>query len=385
MTDVRPFKIAVDDAKLQAIRDRVAWFPWFAAPADEAEAWLRGVNTAWLKDVCAYWLDHYDWRAAEAALNQHPQVMVTVDGLDIHCLHIVGEAGGKRPLLITHGWPGSVVEFMDVIGPLAFPSAHGGNAGDAFDLVIPSLPGYGFSGKPAKPIGQRTTAALWDKLMQRLGYPQYLAQGGDWGAVVTSWLAFEQPGCVGAHLNMIGLRPTPATPQTDDEKSWLLRTQMMMQAEGAYLMQQATKPQTLAMALMDSPVGAAAWILEKFHGWSDLGAHGDVWRVYTRDQLLTNVMIYLLNDAIATSVWYYRAMIEEGGIGLPEGRRVEKPVGFANFPGEKIYTAPPRSWADRAYNIVHWTEMASGGHFAAMERPAAFADDVRQFARTIAY
>jgi microsomal epoxide hydrolase len=385
MSPPRPFTIAVPQAQLDALYARIAAYPWRAAPDDEGDTWLRGINTAWLRDFCAYWLHTYDWRAQEAALNAHPQFIATIDGQDIHFLHIVGEAGGKRPLLITHGWPGSVVEFEQVIGPLAYPSVYGGNVPDAFDLVIPSLPGYGFSGKPQRPIGQRATAALWQKLMVQLGYDAYLAQGGDWGGLVSSWLAFEQPGCVGAHLNMIGFRPTPATPHTDDEKSWLVRTQMMMQAEGAYFMQQATKPQTLAMALRDSPVGAAAWILEKFHGWSDLGAHGDLYCVYTRERLITNVMLYLLNDAMGTSVWYYRALFEEGGMALPDGQRVEKPVGFANVPGEKIYTPPPRSWADRAYNIVHWSEMQAGGHFAAMEQPIAFVDDVRAFARTIAY
>jgi pimeloyl-ACP methyl ester carboxylesterase len=382
---MRPFTIAVPQAKLDAIRARIAAFPWFPAPTDEGDSWGRGVNTAWLKALCGYWLNTYDWRAEEAKLNARPQFITTVDGLDVHFLHVVGEAQGRRPLLITHGWPGGVLEFYDSIGPLAFPSAHGGKPEDAFDLVIPALPGYGFSGKPEKPLGQRATASVWQALMARLGYDRYLAQGGDWGGMVTSWLALEQPGCIGAHLNMIGFRPTPATPQTDAEAAWLTRTQMMMQAEGAYFMQQATKPQTLAMALMDSPVGAAAWILEKFHGWSDLGTHGDLLKVYSREALLTNVMVYLVNDAMATGVWYYRALLEEGGVNLPAGARVEKPVGFANFPGEKLYTPPPRSWAQRAYNIVHWSEMDGGGHFAAMERPAAFVADVRAFARAIGY
>jgi microsomal epoxide hydrolase len=380
-----PFVIDPPQAKIDAIMARVANYPWFAAPSDEGASWLRGINTAFLKELCGYWVETYDWRAEQAKLNAHPHFVATVEGLDIHFVHVVGEAGGRRPLLITHGWPGSIYEFYEAIGPLAYPSVYGGKSEDAFDLIIPSLPGYGFSGKPDKPLGQRATAALWQGLMGQLGYARYLAQGGDWGGLVSSWLALEQPGCVGAHLNMIGFRPTPATPQNDEEAAWLTRTQMMMQAEGAYFMEQATKPQTLAMALMDSPVGTAAWILEKFHGWSDLSPHGDLWQAYSRDQLLTNVMIYLVNDAIATSVWYYRALIEEGGINLPAGARVEKPVGFANFPGEKIYTPPPKSWANRAYNIVHWSEMDSGGHFAAMERPAAFVEDVRLFARTIGY
>jgi microsomal epoxide hydrolase len=221
-------------------------------------------------------------------------------------------------------------------------------------------------------------------MTRTLGYGQYLAQGGDWGGLVTSWIGLDHPvHCRSIHLNMIGFRPTPASPRTDAEKAWLERTQLAMQLEGAYLMEQATKPQTLAMALMDSPVGTAAWILEKFHGWSDL-PDGELERVYTKDQLITNVMIYLVTDSIATSVWYYRALLEEnGGVQLPEGRRCETPTAFANFPGEKIYSAPPRSWAERAYNIVRWTEMSGGGHFAAMERPDDLLADLRAWARAV--
>ena len=310
-----------------------------------------------------------------------------MDGLDIHFVHVVGEANGNRPLILTHGWPGSFNEFWDAIGPLAFPSQHGGKAEDAFDLVIPSLPGYGFSGKPASPLGQRATAALWDKLMRDvLGYDTYLAQGGDWGGMVTSWLGLKhgahdgKGGVKAIHLNMIGFRPSPPTPETPEETKWVTSTQAAMQAEGAYFMEQSTKPQTLAMALMDSPLGTAAWIIEKFHGWSDL-SKGGLLDVYSKDQLLTNVMIYLVNDAIATSVWYYNAFWQEGGPGLPEGVRCETPTGFASFPGEKIFSPPPKSWCDRAYNITHWSEMPRGGHFAAMEEPTLFVEDVRKWAR----
>jgi microsomal epoxide hydrolase len=273
------------------------------------------------------------------------------------------------------------------MGPLAYPSKHGGKAEDAFDLIIPSLPGYGFSGKPKSPIGQRATAKLWNTLIQDvLGYETYLAQGGDWGGMVTSWLGFDhgahdgKGGCEAIHLNMIGLRPNPATPQNDDELKWLQQAQAGMQMEGSYFMQQATKPQTLAMSLMDSPMGTAAWILEKFHGWSDLDGD-DLYSVYTRDQLITNIMIYLINNAIATSVWYYAAFMGEGGASLPEGERCETPTGFANFPGEKLYAPPPRSWCNRAYNINHWSDMEKGGHFAAMEVPDLFVSDVRKWAR----
>lgn len=388
MSDVTPFEIQIAQSKLDDIRARVAAYKWFDPPAGLPD-WQLGMSTPALKDLQTYWLNEYDWRAEERKLNKHPHYLADIDGQKIHFLHIVGEADGKRPLLLTHGWPGSFFEFYESIGPLAYPSQHGGTPDQAFDLIIPSLPGYGFSGKPAAPIGQRTTAKLWNRLMQDvLGYETYLAQGGDWGGLVTSWLGFDhgttndQGGCAAIHLNMIGLRPTPATPQNDDEIEWIQASQAAMQAEGSYFVQQATKPQTLAMSLMDSPMGTAAWIFEKFHGWSDLKG-GDLFDVYTRDQLLTNLMIYLVNDAIATSIWYYAGLFGEGGNALPDGQRCETPTGFAKFPGEPLYFPPPRSWCDRVYNIVHWSEQPHGGHFAAMEAPDLFVADLRAWATAL--
>ena len=385
---VNPFEINVPPEKISEIMARVENYRWFPAPANE-QGFAYGMSTPVMQDIQNYWLNTFDWRQAEARLNAYPQFITSIEGLDIHFVHVVGEAEGKRPLLISHGWPGSIFEFWETMSPLAYPSRHGGRVEDAFDLIIPSLPGYGFSSKPPSPLGQRATAALWDTLMrERLGYDTYLAQGGDWGSVVTSWLGYEHApldrkgGCKGIHLNMIGLRPTPATPQTPEEIKWLSQTQAGMQAEGAYFMEQATKPQTLAMALMDSPMGTAAWILEKFHGWSDL-SDKDLFEVYSKDQLLTNVMIYLVNDAIATSVWYYNALFQEGGVNLPEGQRCETPTGIANFPGETIFPTPPRSWCERAYNVVHWGDMPRGGHFAAMEEPDLFVSDVRAWARVL--
>lgn len=390
MSKTQPFHIEIEQGILDRIAARVADYRWFDPPEGGTDdAWVHGMSTSVLKSVVTHWQSDFDWRAAEAELNRHPHFKTALDGLDIHFLHIVGEAGGKRPLLITHGWPGSFYEFWQVIEPLAFPSRYGGEARDAFDLVIPSLPGYGFSGKPKTLFGQRATAALWDKLMRDvLGYDTYLAQGGDWGAMVTSWLGMnhgahdKQGGCRAIHLNMIGFRPTPATPQTREEEKWLAQMSANMQAEGSYFLQQATKPQTLSFGLMDSPVGQAAWILEKFHGWSHLTGN-DLFSVYTKDQLLTNVMIYLVNDAFATSVRYYQSFLFEGGPNLPEGARCETPTGFAAFPGETFLSAPPRSWCERTYNITRWEKMARGGHFAAMEVPEIFVDEVRAWAREV--
>lgn len=386
---MKPFSVAVPQSKLDAIAARVRAYPWFPAPDDEGASWSRGVNTAWLRDLCAYWTDHYEWRAHERNLNRFPQFIASIEGLDIHFVHVVGEANGARPLLLSHGWPGSLYEFWGVVEKLAFPSRFGGKPEDAFDLVIPSLPGYGFSGKPARPLGQRATARLFNTLMTDvLGYKSYLAQGGDWGSLVTSALGIDHGvatggACRAIHFNMMPLRPSPPIPQTDEEKTWLAHMGAALQAEGAYFQEQSTKPQTLAHALMDSPVGTAAWILEKFHGWSDLGDHGDIGRVYSKDQLLTNVMIYLVTDSIATSVWYYRARVEEGGVELQQGQRCETPTAFANFPGERVFSAPPKSWVERACNLVRWTDMPDGGHFAAMEKPDAFVAEIRDWARQI--
>ncbi|RIJ24199.1 epoxide hydrolase [Henriciella barbarensis] len=387
MSKVTPFTVDVSDDVLSRIRSRVEAFRWFPAPSIGDE-WAFGMSTAFLTDIQAYWLERYDWRAAEKTLNAWPQFKTEIDGLDIHFLHVVGEAGGKRPLLLTHGWPGSVYEFYEAIGPLAYPSKHGGKAEDAFDLVIPSLPGYGFSGKPAAPTGQQATARMWDTLMrERLGYDTYLAQGGDWGGLVTSLLGLNHGvdsggGCKAIHLNMIGHQPADRTPRTDEEAKWAAASQAAMQAEGAYLMEQATKPQTLAMALMDSPMGTAAWILEKFHGWSDR-SRGKLTDIYSRDQLLTNVMIYLVNDAIATSVWYYAALFLEGGAQLKPDQKVNIPTGIADYPGEAIYRTPPRSWCERIYNVDYWSDMKEGGHFAAMEVPDLYVEDVRAWARAV--
>ncbi len=381
-----PFQVSAPDHVLARLRRRIEEYPWRPGAVGE-EDWRYGVPADWLKAMCAHWLGSYDWSLWQDRLNAFPQYRADVDGFGLHFVHVVGEAGGERPLLLAHGWPGSHFEFWGVIEKLAFPSRFGGSSADAFDLVIPSLPGFGFSDKPERPRGQRWTAALFNRLMtDQLGYPRYLAQGGDWGGLISSWLALDHSACVGAHLNMIGFRPTPAHPANDAEAAWLARTQAAMQAEGGYFVQQATKPQTLAHALMDSPVGVAGWIFEKFHGWSDLTkGGGDVLKVYDPDHLWTNVMIYLITDSFSTSVWYYRGLFEEGGIQLPPGVRCEKPTGFANFPGERLYQAPPRSWAERAYNIATWTDMPRGGHFAAMEEPDLLTSDIRAFARTIGY
>lgn len=383
MTDApTPFEVDWPKAEVDRVLDLVRAYPWPPAPAVE-DGWGYGCDGGFLRSLCARWTDGYNWRAAQADLNRHPQHRARIEDFDIHFLHVVGEAQGRRPLLLSHGWPGSHYEFWGVIERLAFPSRFGGRAEDAFDLVIPSLPGFGFSSKPARPVGQRLTARLFGKLMtETLGYDRYLAQGGDWGALVTSWLGIDHADHVRAiHLNMIGLRPA-GPPRTEAEIAWITRFGAMMEQLGAYFRLQASKPQSLAWLGAGNPVGQAAWIVERFHDWSDLRERPLI-GVYEMDQLITSVMIYVMSGSFATGAWYYRGLIEEGGATLAEGQRCETPTAFANFPGEPLYQPPPRSWADRAYNIVRWTDIPRGGHFAAMEAPDLFAEEILAWGREV--
>lgn len=377
---IKPFEVRWDEAQVQAVLDRVRDYPWPPAP-QVPDGWAYGCDHAYLKDLCEHWTQRYDWRAAVDDLNRFPQFTARIEDLDIHFLHVVGEAGGKRPLIITHGWPGSHYEFWQAIEKLAYPSRFGGDPADAFDLVVPSLPGFGFSSKPSRPIGQRTTARVFNTLLTEvLGYSSYLAQGGDWGAMVTSWLARDHGASARAiHLNMLGFRPHGGV-QTDEERAWSVRQEAAAGMMGAYLRLQMSKPQSVAWLGAGNPVGQAAWIAERFHDWSDLREKPmDV--VHPKDRLLTNIMIYVMTDSFATGAWYYRGLIEEGGLAFQPGERCETPTAFANFPGEPLYQAPPRSFAERAYNVVRWTDMPRGGHFAAMEEPDLFVDEVKAWAK----
>ena len=380
MSKPTPFQVSWDAAEVEAVMDRIRAYPWPPQPA-VPDGWAYGCDGAWLRELCAHWTSRYDWRAAMADLNRFDQFTARVEEYDLHFLHVVGEADGKRPLILTHGWPGSHYEFWQVIEKLAYPSRFGGDAADAFDLVIPSLPGFGFSSKPTRPIGQRTTARLFNTLMtQVLGYQTYLAQGGDWGAMVTSWLGRDHGKHARAiHLNMLGFRP-PGGPQGEAEVAWATKQAGAMEMMGAYFRLQASRPQSIAWMGAGNPVGQAAWIAERFHDWSDLSAK-TIDEAYPKDRLLTNIMLYVMTDSFATGAWYYRGLVEEGGLAFAPGERLEVPTAFANFPGEPLYSAPPRSFAERAYNIVRWTDMPSGGHFAAMEEPDLFVDEVRAWAK----
>ncbi|HEX4183423.1 MAG TPA: epoxide hydrolase [Caulobacteraceae bacterium] len=380
MANVKPFKVDWSGEVVGRVLDQVRGYTFPPAPA-APDGWNYGCDAEFLKGLTAYWTGGYDWRAAADDLNRFPQFTVRVEDSNLHFVHVVGEAGGKRPLLLSHGWPGSHYEFWASIEKLAFPSRFGGDPADAFDVVVPSLPGFGFSSKPQRPFGQRGTARLFNALMTEvLGYDRYLAQGGDWGALITSWLGFDHGAHARAiHLNMIGFRPSGG-PQNEAEVAWIARTQAATQMLGAYLQLQVSKPQSIAWMGADNPVGQAAWIIERFHDWSDLRTRSFD-QVYSKDQLLTNVMIYVMTGSFTTGAWYYRGLIEEGGVGQLEGQRCEAPTAFANFPGEALYQAPPRSWAERAYNITRWSDQPRGGHFAAMEEPDLFVADVRAWGR----
>lgn len=384
MAEPTPFKIDVPDAMLNAIRAKVRAYEWHEAPRGEGleDSWAYGANLKFMKALCRYWAEEYDWRKWEKALNGFPQFTARVEGQDLHFYKEVGSGSRPKPLILSHGWPGSVFEFLHIIEPLAHPERFGGNAGDAFTVIVPSLPGYGWSGKPERPIGPRTVARYFDKLMTEvLDLPDYIAQGGDWGSAISAWMGYDAKACRAVHLNMLGWRAPGVLPETDEEKAHAARAGQLFEAEGAYFREHTTKSQTLSYGMMDSPVGTCAWIVEKFHGWSDIRKGFE--RVYTMDQLLTNVMIYLATRSFNTATWMYRGLADDhSGTPVPKGARIEKPVGIAAFPVDLI-PFPPRSQVERALNVAHWTDFKEGGHFAALERPDDLVGDIRAFARKL--
>ena len=378
---IHPFRIDVPDKTLEQIRTQVANYPWHEMPDDGG--WAYGTHLGYMKELCAYWLNEFDWRKQEAAINRFSHFIAPVQGIDLHFIQEKGDGPSPLPLIISHGWPGSIVEFLDIIQPLAPPQRFGGSADDAFDVIVPSLPGFGFSGRPARPIGPRKIANLFNSLMTDvLGYRNYLAQGGDWGGAISSWLGFEHaPTCQAIHINILTMRH-PDGPHGPEEEAWAVKFEHDQLLENGYRTQQATKPQTLSYAMMDSPVGVAAWIIEKFNSWSD--TEGDnIESAHTKDSLLTNIMVYLVTKTFNTASWIYYGRREEGGRLLStDNRRVEVPTAAALFPAE-LLAWPPRSYVERLYNISHWSEMPRGGHFAALEEPELLIDDIRAFARTL--
>jgi pimeloyl-ACP methyl ester carboxylesterase len=388
MPETRPFRIAVPEEQLAAIRRRVGEFAWDDMPLliEDGDAWSAGASLAFMRELCDYWVGDFDWRAQEAAINRFPQVMARIGEQEIHVLHEPGSGSHDMALVLTHGWPGSILEFLDVIERLAHPERFGGNAADGIDVVVPALPGFGFSGRPAMPIGPRKIACLWDHLLCKiLGYRRYIAQGGDWGSMVSAMAGLDHSpaqdgGCAAIHLNLF-VSSVPYEPATDEERAFIARSEPFIRDGRAYAETHRTRPQTLAFAMAGNPVGAAAWIIDKFHAWSDLRER-NLRELFGMDRLLGNVMFYVTTGSFATASWIYRAAQYEVMRVLPAGTRIDVPTGFASFPCE-LRPRPPRSLIERTYRLEHFSEFARGGHFAAMEVPDLFVADVAAFVRQV--
>ena len=381
MSILKTFKIDVCQKDLNFIYKKVSEYPWHEMPSDGG--WQFGANIDFMKDLCKYWVEQFDWKRQEDKINKFDNFTAKVDGIEVHFIYERGSGSKPKPLIISHGWPGSIIEFIEIIDPLAHPERYGGNAEDAFDVIVPSLVGFGFSGKPPRPYGPRRMALIFNKLMTEvLGYKSYIAQGGDWGGTISTWLGYDYPKfCEGIHINIMTVRHYEG-PKGVEEELWASTFEEDQIPENGYRILQATKPQTLSYGMMDSPVGIAAWIIEKFYSWSD-NKRGDIETVFSKDVLLTNIMIYIITKTFNTASWIYYGREEEGGRVLSKkGKRVEVPTACALFPAE-MSSWPPRSYVDRVYNVRQWTEMPSGGHFAAMEQPKFLIEDLRNFVRSL--
>jgi pimeloyl-ACP methyl ester carboxylesterase len=383
---VDPFSIAVPDIALSDLKQRLVQTRW----PDQIDGigWDQGTEGVFLKDLVDYWRDRFDWRLEETKLNSLPQFQADIGDQRIHFVHVRAKSESGIPIVITHGWPGAFAEMIKIIPMLADPERYGGRPEDAFDVIVPSLPGYGFSSIPSRTgMDAFAIAGLWAELMSGLGYHRFAAQGGDWGAYVTTCLGFLFPErVIGLHLNRVpgGLQP-PRDPSgndlTEEEKSFLAAySDRWMDGEGAYSRIQATKPQSLAYALNDSPAGLAAWMVEKFRAWSD--CDGEVERIFTRGELLTFISIYWFTQTIGSSMRLYWET-RRHQLRFAPGERVRVPCAFAVFPKEIVM--PPRSWAERVYDVRRWSEMDKGGHFAAFEQPALLAQDITLFFKSLAH
>ncbi|MGO9361254.1 MAG: epoxide hydrolase family protein [Xanthobacteraceae bacterium] len=375
---IKPFRIAIGDDVLADLRSRLRNTRW--PEAELVDDWSQGAPLTWIKEVCHYWAEGYDWRRGEALLNRFAQFTTEIDGLDIHFLHVRSPHPEAMPLIITHGWPGSVVEFQKVIEPLTNPTAHGGDRADAFHVVCPSLPGFGFSAKPTTTgWGVDRIASAWATLMDRLGYARYGAQGGDWGSAVTTSLGAQDAAhCAGIHITLaMATRPQVDGEPTREEARALNGIKYYGDWDSGYSKQQSTRPQTLGYGLTDSPSGQAAWILEKFWAWTDCDGHPE--NILGRDELLDNVMLYWVTASAASSARLYW---ESFGPKRRIAHTVAIPTGVAVFPKEIV--PPVRKWMESSFtDIRRWSEMPKGGHFAAFEQPDLFVGDVRAYFRML--
>ena len=376
MNEIRPYTINVADEEIEKLKSKleISRFPEKETTGD----WSQGVPLAYMKNMTDYWLKKYDFKRLETRLNRYENLITEIDGVDIHFMHIKSSNANAKPLLLTHGWPGSVVEFLKVIEGLTEPQSVGGSADDAFHLVIPSLPGFGFSGKPASTgWGVDKIATAWVTLMGRLGYDSYFAQGGDWGALVTSWVARHDKNCKGIHLNMVVVPPdSNATDLTDIEKKALEGWQYYQDWDSGYSKQQSTRPQSIGYGLVDSPVGLAAWIIEKYWAWTD--SNGDPENVLTKDEMLDNIMVYWVNAAGASSARIYWESFG-GGLGTEP---IATPMGGTDFPREIFRTS--ERFAKKFYTgLFYWSVRQSGGHFAAFEQPSVYVEEIQSCFRQI--
>lgn len=381
---LRPFTHHVPDTAIADLHARLDATRW---PADDVndDAWSWGIPLPAIREICAYWRGEFDWRAAEARLFAHPHFLIDIDGLDLHFIHARSPHENAQPLVITHGWPGSQFEFLSLIPRLTHPEKFGGAASDAFHVVAPSLQGYGFSPAARQPgMSQKVVGERHARLMAALGYDRYIAQGGDWGSRVSQYTAAVDPAhCIGLHLNM--LQPLPPKDVADPmalvaehEKIYLEHTETYRTQGAGYNEQQSTKPQTLAYGLTDSPAGWCAWVAEKFRAWTD--CHGEIRNAVSYDDMLANISLYWFTNTIASASRFYR---ERAQLQAREGNppRVTVPTGVAMYPAD--LTGCPRAWAERAFPIVHWFEAPRGGHFAALEQPQMFAQDIRKFRQAL--
>jgi epoxide hydrolase len=382
--EITPFRIEVPEATLDDLRRRLEHTRW--PERETVEDWSQGVPLAYMKDLCGYWAHVYDWRTTESRLNALPQFRTEIDGLQIHFVHVRSPHPDALPLVLTHGWPGSIVEFLKVIEPLVDPTAHDGDATDAFHVVCRSLPGYGFSDKPAGPgWGIERIAAAWAVLMRRLGYERYGAQGSDWGTSVSASIGQLDPDHVaGIHLTPPLAPPDPETfdDLTDEERAALASLKRSAEWDSGYSLEHATRPQTIGYALVDSPAALCAWIIEKFWAWTDCGGHPE--NVLTRDELLDNLMLYWLPRAGASSARLYWESIKQVNEWISGSTidTVAVPTGCSIFPKE--LQRPSRRWAERRFlDIRYWNEPDKGGHFAAFEQPDLFVNEVRSFFRLV--
>jgi len=378
---IKTFKLSISKKTLNSIYKKVKNYPW--SNIENFQDWKLGTNYNYLKKISKYWYTKYNWKKQEDKINSYSNYITKVDGLKIHFIMEKSSNPKSKPLLLLHGWPGSIIEFLDLIPRLAHPERFGGRKEDGFDVIVPSLPGFGFSTSAKSPIGPRKMANIINKFMKNnLKYKRYFAQGGDWGATISNWLAYDHSNnCKAIHINCLTMRH-PKGPKTNEEKKWAIKFLKDQIMQEGYRTQQATKPQTLSYAMIDSPVGTAAWIIEKFFSWSDL-KKSNIEKVYSKDLLLTNIMIYIISNSFNTSSWIYFGRREEGGRYFPKKfKKIKVPTAVAEFPKE-MSEWPPKSYVNRIFNVVRWTKMPRGGHFAALEEPDLLIKDIKSFFKKI--